>query len=84
MYALAVERMGMEPVGLWIHDLEVDGGGRVAVSNDDAERERFRERLEGWVEGIRQGRYEPAARIETCSACDFRRFCPHVPDLKGP
>ncbi len=79
MYALAVERLGLEPVRLWIHDLEVDGGGRSEVPNDEAERERFRERLQGWVEGIRAGRYEPAARIEVCSGCDFRRFCPHAP-----
>ncbi|HXF71384.1 MAG TPA: ATP-dependent DNA helicase [Actinomycetota bacterium] len=79
MYALAVERQGLEPVRLWIHDLDTDRGGRIPVPHDEAERERFRERLQGWVEGIRAGRFEPAARLEVCAGCDFRRFCRYAP-----
>jgi hypothetical protein len=29
-------------VGLWIHDLDADAGGRMAVPHDEREREPFR------------------------------------------
>ncbi|HWP63705.1 MAG TPA: ATP-dependent DNA helicase [Candidatus Binatia bacterium] len=79
IYALAAERLGFEPVRLWIHDLDTEGGGRIEVANDPTERERFRDRLGDWVDGIRSGRFEPAARLDVCLGCDFRGFCRYAP-----
>ena len=75
MYAVAVERLGFEPVSLVIHDLDVDAGGRHVVQNDEREREEFTKRLEAWVDGIRSGRFEVAEDQRTCAVCDFRCFC---------
>jgi DNA helicase II / ATP-dependent DNA helicase PcrA len=80
MYAAAAERLGLKPVRLAIHDLDADDGGRIEVSNDERERETFRNQLEQWVEGIRHGTFRPVDDTSTCRACDFRRFCGYAPD----
>jgi DNA helicase-2/ATP-dependent DNA helicase PcrA len=83
MYAAAVERLGLEPVRLAIHDLDTDlpsgDSPRVEVSNDEEEREAFRDRLGSLVEGIRDGVFMPAEDRTRCRSCDFRRFCRYAP-----
>jgi DNA helicase-2/ATP-dependent DNA helicase PcrA len=79
VYAAAMERLGFEPVRLWIHDLDADEGGRVEIPHDAAARTVFLGQLEAWVSGIRARHFEPAAIAEVCSGCDFRRFCPYAP-----
>ncbi|MDI6824253.1 MAG: ATP-dependent DNA helicase [Bacillota bacterium] len=79
LYAAALERLGYEPVRLAIHDLHDEHGGRTEVSHDPRARDAFRERLEGWVDGIRSGRYPPTPDATTCRACDFCTFCRHSP-----
>lgn len=80
LYAIAAERMGLEPVRLAIHDLDVDGGGRVEVNQDERAASAFRDQLATWVEGIGAGRYDPPVDPHTCYGCDYRRFCRHAPD----
>ncbi|HXF56368.1 MAG TPA: PD-(D/E)XK nuclease family protein [Actinomycetota bacterium] len=77
--ASAAERPGLEPVALAIHDVDADDGGRVEVPRDERERERFREWLQGWEEGIRAQVFEPPRDLAVCAACDFRRFCRYAP-----
>lgn len=66
-------------MSLVIHDLDVDAGGRHVVQNDEREREEFTKRLEEWVHGIRDGRFDGAQDRMTCAACDFRSFCARAP-----
>ncbi|MDI6872361.1 MAG: PD-(D/E)XK nuclease family protein, partial [Bacillota bacterium] len=77
LYAVAVERLGYEPVGLYVHDLDREAGGRVAVTDDARARSAFEDELRGLIEGIRAGRFDPAASATACSGCDFWAFCPH-------
>ncbi len=83
MYAVAAERMGLEPVRLFIHDLDDDSpdgkNARIPVPNDEAQRDAFAGTLEGWVEGIRGDRFEPTTDAAQCRTCDFRRFCRYAP-----
>ncbi|HEX5437835.1 MAG TPA: ATP-dependent DNA helicase [Gemmatimonadaceae bacterium] len=82
LYAAAAERQGLVPVSLAIHDLDSDDdprGDRIPVAYDDAARTAFVNELGGWVDGIRNGRFEPVADAAVCQACDFCRFCAHAP-----
>jgi len=79
MYAAAATKLGMEPTKLWIHDLDADDGQRIEVSNDEKEREAFREDLEEWVEGIQRGSFDPVEDRRVCRSRDFRRFCRYAP-----
>ena len=79
MYAAAAERLGMEPVTLAIHDLDAENGGRFFVSHESAELRGFEDRLGGWVDGIRSGRFVPVSEMDACEGCDFRSFCRHAP-----
>ncbi|MGH9106767.1 MAG: RecB family exonuclease [Acidimicrobiales bacterium] len=84
LYAAAAERLGLEPVALWIHDLDDDLADgeepRIRVRHDDREREAFAGTLQGWVEGIQGGRFGPTGAPGSCRACDFRRFCRYAPE----
>lgn len=79
LYALTAERMGYEPVGLYIDDLAADRGGRLAVAYDDKARQAFEERLSVALVGIEAGRFPPAAKETSCAGCDFRLFCRYAP-----
>jgi DNA helicase-2/ATP-dependent DNA helicase PcrA len=80
LYAAAAEKLGLEPVRLAIHDLDADEGGRFDVPDDEAEREEFQEKLERWVAGIRESRFDPIEDRSFCPQCDFRRFCRYAPE----
>ncbi len=83
LYAMAAERMGLEPVTLAIHDLDGENGERIPVEHDDAARDEFSAKLESWVDGIRMGSFDAvdeAKRDETCVGCDFNRFCRYAPE----
>ncbi|HZD03749.1 MAG TPA: PD-(D/E)XK nuclease family protein, partial [Longimicrobiales bacterium] len=82
LYATALERTGLEPVRLSIHDLDADTGGRFEVPFDEHERSAFEDRLRGWVHGIAEGEFEPVGDLEVCERCDFRRFCAHGPERR--
>ncbi|BAS28063.1 ATP-dependent helicase [Limnochorda pilosa] len=77
LYGLACRRLGYDPVGLFIHDLDVDQGGRLRVEEDDGSRRAFEALLEEWVDGIRSARFTPNPGPTTCGSCDFRTFCAH-------
>jgi DNA helicase-2/ATP-dependent DNA helicase PcrA len=78
LYALAAQRLGLTPVRLAIHDLDADGGRRDQVGNEAGARDRFERQVEGWIEGIRSGRFEPAGNARPCHTCDFTAFCRHA------
>ena len=80
LYAAAMERTGLHPVRLSIHDLNADAGGRIEVASDPGAAARFQDELGGWVEGIGAGRYDPPGDVHACFGCDYRRFCRHAPD----
>lgn len=79
LYALTAERLGYEPVALYIDDLDSDDGGRLEVPYDHRARDAFREQLLEAVAGIEAGRFEPAAEAGTCAGCDFGLFCRYAP-----
>jgi DNA helicase-2/ATP-dependent DNA helicase PcrA len=79
LYAAAAERLGLEPVRLSIHDLDSEKRDRIDVPHDDAASERFTQRLQSWVAGIRAGTFTPAEDQGACRGCDFARFCRHAP-----
>lgn len=81
MYAVAVERLGFDPVSLVIHDLDVHAGGRHVVQNDERERDEFAKQLKEWVYGIRSGRFNAAEDAKTCAVCDFRWSCAEAPEV---
>ncbi len=86
LYAAAVERQGLEPVRLAIHNLDtdVDPSDRTYVEMDERSVRGFTERLEGWVDGIRSARFPPKAEAAVCRTCDFRRICRHAPsEVRG-
>jgi hypothetical protein len=71
-------------VELTIHDLEADEGRRHVFGNDDRERDVFKGKLESWVEGIREGDFQPVEDRSLCPTCDFRMFCRYAPaDVKA-
>ncbi|GDY31765.1 ATP-dependent helicase [Gandjariella thermophila] len=74
LYAAALRRLGYRPVRLAIHDL--DRNERVEVDNAPAASAAFRDRLAGWVDGIRDRQFAPDTTA--CHDCDFRRFCRHA------
>jgi DNA helicase-2/ATP-dependent DNA helicase PcrA len=81
LYAEALQVLGYAPTKLFVHDLDSSiGAGRYEVPQNVEKTARFRERLGGWVRGIRDGKFEPCAdRNRTCPGCDFRRFCRWAP-----
>lgn len=79
IYAGAAMRMGYRPVRLAIHDLDANSGGRIPVSESDADRREFERNLEAWLEGVQREVFRPAERRAVCRSCDFRQFCPHAP-----
>jgi ATP-dependent DNA helicase UvrD/PcrA len=78
LYAAAVERLGFRPVKLAIHDLDSDGGHRMEVPRDGEQSAGFQRQLAGWVEGIRNGRFDPVKDRKACGTCDFHSFCKHA------
>ena len=79
MYGAAMERLGLRPARLAIHDLDADRGDRLYVEDDAAEQDSFRRCWEEWVEGIRAGRFQAVADHDVCRACDFGRACRYRP-----
>jgi DNA helicase-2/ATP-dependent DNA helicase PcrA len=75
LYAEAARVLGMNPVRLAIHDLDVKGGGRIPVPEDPAAAKRFRTQLRGWLRQIAAGQFPPLSRRDSCRACDFVRLC---------
>jgi hypothetical protein len=51
--------------------------------NDDNERDVFKVRIEGWVEGIRERDFRPVEDRSFCFTRDFRRFCRYAPAEKN-
>jgi DNA helicase-2/ATP-dependent DNA helicase PcrA len=78
LYAEACRALGRNPVALEIHDLRPQGRVHV-VKDDPGRRDAFRRELEGWVRGIRSGRFEPCEGRKACTRCDFRSFCRWAP-----
>jgi DNA helicase-2/ATP-dependent DNA helicase PcrA len=78
LYAEAAQRLGWQPVALSIHDLDADGGDRITVPLNGGAQAAFVSQLEGWVDGISSGRYEPTVDSDACERCDFVSFCRHA------
>ncbi len=81
LYALTAERMGYEPVGLYIDDLDADNGGRLEVTYDDKARDAFVQQLLEAIEGIAEGQFGATGKGEGCGECDFRTFCRRTTDV---
>ncbi len=79
LYAKAVRALGLNPVGLAIHDLESDSGEVIPVEEDPRELGRFEDDLRCWIHGIRSASFSPRAGAG-CRGCDFTRLCDGRPD----
>ncbi|MEW6228694.1 MAG: PD-(D/E)XK nuclease family protein [Bacillota bacterium] len=74
LYARAARTLGLNPVGLAIHDLDSEEGAAIPVEEDPRELGAFEEDMCRWVHGIRRGRFSSLSGTG-CRTCDYTGLC---------
>ncbi len=74
VYAQEARTLGLNPVGLAIHDLDSEDGAAIPVEEDPRELGAFEEDMCRWVHGIRTARFMPRCKRVPCSALTTSAF----------
>jgi PD-(D/E)XK nuclease superfamily len=75
LYAEAARILGLNPVRLVIHNLDVDNPWREDIEEDEAAKSAFKSQLHEWISGIAGASFGKKPNKKTYAACDFVRFC---------